>query len=70
MPMGSDPNAANPQTLVGQPAPAVEAESPFYKKWWFWTLVGAAVAGGVVAGVVLTSGGVERPACTPPTICM
>ena len=25
------------QTLVSQPPPAVKAESPFYKKWWFWT---------------------------------
>lgn len=26
--------------------------TPFYKKWWFWTLVGAAVAGATVAIVV------------------
>jgi hypothetical protein len=26
-------------------------DSAWYGKWWVWTLVGAAVAGGVVAGV-------------------
>ncbi len=26
---------------------------PIYKKWWFWTLIGAAVAGAVTAGVVV-----------------
>ena len=31
---------------------------PIYKKWWFWTIVGVAVVGGTVGGVVAgTSGG-------------
>jgi hypothetical protein len=36
-----------------------EEEGPaFYETWWFWTIVGVVVAGGVVAGVVAgTSGG-------------
>jgi hypothetical protein len=29
--------------------------TPIYHKWWFWTLVGAAVVGGVTAGVVAGS---------------
>ena len=31
---------------------------PIYKKWWFWTIIGVAVVGGTVGGVVAgTSGG-------------
>ncbi len=33
-------------------AGVVAAQTPIYKKWWFWTIIGAAVAGGTV-GVVL-----------------
>jgi len=29
-----------------------EAPDPWFKKWWVWTIVGAAVAGGVTAAVV------------------
>jgi tetratricopeptide (TPR) repeat protein len=51
-PSAADAPAA---TLVAQPAPSSEPESrPVYKRWWFWTAIGAAVAGGVVAAVVLT----------------
>lgn len=37
--------------------PPRETKTPFYKSWWLWTLVGAAVAGGTTAGVVV---GVRR----------
>ena len=64
-PATGDPNAkpatttpANPQLVPAQalttpPTPAVDTpkETPLYKKWWFWTIVGVAVAGGVAAGV-------------------
>ena len=33
-----------------------ETGSPIYKKWWFWTGVGAVVAAGVVTAVALSSG--------------
>jgi tetratricopeptide (TPR) repeat protein len=36
-------------------APAeASAEQPIYKKWWFWTGVGAAVVAGTVTALVLT----------------
>ncbi|MFQ6673586.1 MAG: FlgO family outer membrane protein, partial [Fidelibacterota bacterium] len=42
-----------------QPAPIVEPQEksvskgkPFYSKWWFWTLVGVGVAGGVAAAAL------------------
>lgn len=38
------------------PPAAVAPEShPFYTRWWFWTIVGVAVAGGVTTGVVLAT---------------
>jgi len=33
--------------------------APLYKKWWLWTIVGAAVVGGVVA-IAVTAGGDDR----------
>ncbi len=33
--------------------PAPEAERPVYKKWWFWTGVGAVVAGGVATAIII-----------------
>jgi tetratricopeptide (TPR) repeat protein len=50
-------------TLVASP-PAAPERKPVYKRWWFWTGVGAVVAGGVVAAIVL-SGPVTR---TPGTL--
>jgi hypothetical protein len=42
-------------------APEPDAPStPFYTRWWFWTLVGLAVAGGAAA-VYLTRGGDSGP---------
>lgn len=35
-------------------------ETPAYKKWWVWTLVAGAVAGGVVGILYATRGEVER----------
>ncbi|MES1206903.1 MAG: tetratricopeptide repeat protein [Pseudomonadota bacterium] len=63
-PGGQQPAGA----LVTQPGPPPQAESsPFYTRWWFWTIVGAAVVGGVVAAVVLSSG-TDKPACSAPGI--
>lgn len=36
------------------PPVAKAAGTPWYKKWWVWTLVGVAVAGGVTAAVLAT----------------
>ena len=47
--------------LVAQPPPP-QAEAPIYTKWWFWAGIGALVATGVVAAILL-SGGTQRPDC-------
>jgi hypothetical protein len=36
-------------------APAAADQHHWYGKWWVWTLVGAAVAGGAVAAYALSS---------------
>jgi hypothetical protein len=60
-PPGADQQPAG--TLVAQPAqPQSESSGPVYTKWWFWTIIGAVVVGGVVTAVALSSG-TTRPAC-------
>jgi hypothetical protein len=41
--------AANVITATPAEAPAAEQPSPFYGRWWFWAIVGSAVAIGVGA---------------------
>jgi hypothetical protein len=44
--------------LVAAPTAPEPAQPPaFYKRWPFWTAVGAVVAGGVVLGIVLSRHG-------------
>lgn len=50
----------NQDQLQAQSTPPPESP-PLYRRWWFWTLVGVAVAGGVTAGIVAGSGTVEGP---------
>jgi tetratricopeptide (TPR) repeat protein len=35
--------------------PAPKRETPIYKKWWLWTVVGVVVAGGAVTAAVLST---------------
>jgi hypothetical protein len=40
--------------------PKVADDRPLYKKWWFWTIVGAVVVGSTAAGIAANSGGSPR----------
>jgi tetratricopeptide (TPR) repeat protein len=60
-PPGSDD--ALQHSLAAQPADK-PASQPVYKKWWFWTIIGVAVAGGVagaVAGATLSKSPPPEP---------
>src|SRR5262249_54867086 len=59
-PTAPPPVGSTPAILTTSPArePAAEgAPSPVYKRWWFWTAIGAAVAGAAVVGVVVARRG-------------
>lgn len=58
------PQGALAKVVVNEPAPTAlsrtpRAGTPIYKRWWFWTAIGAGalvVAGGVTAGVLANQG--------------
>jgi hypothetical protein len=43
----------------------VPAKKPIYKKWWFWTIIGVVVVGGVAGGV---AGGLQAKKSPPPDL--
>ena len=47
------PASSTTPALILSAAPARRHETPTYKKWWVWTLVGVAVAGGAAAGLAI-----------------
>jgi len=61
------PAGEQPAALISTPAPEPEpARRPIYKRWWFWTAAGVAVAGGVAAAFLLTRN--NEPTGTLPPI--
>ena len=52
--LSAKPPTDNSQMLVASPAQKPEESPAIYKRWWFWTGVGAVVAGGVVTALLLT----------------
>jgi hypothetical protein len=56
-PAPSAPAAAIDDPALSAQSEAPAADRPIWKRWPFWAGVGAVVAGGVVAGVLLSGGG-------------
>jgi tetratricopeptide (TPR) repeat protein len=58
--------------IISQPLPPPEESAPVYKRWWFWTAVGVAVAAGTV-GVLAATGTFKSspkdPACEAGRTC-
>jgi hypothetical protein len=53
------------------PPPEPQESSPAYKRWWFWSGIGAVVAGGVVTAIVLSSKSAPKsPLCDPGALCV
>ena len=53
------------------PPPEPQESPPIYKRWWFWTGIGAVVAGGVVTGVLLSKKSAPKsPACDGLGTCV
>jgi hypothetical protein len=68
---GYQPGAEQPPSgaLVAQPSqPQPASSGPVYTKWWFWTIVGVVVVGGVVTAVALSSG-TSKPPCPAGVLC-
>jgi tetratricopeptide (TPR) repeat protein len=70
-PVDPDAHTGAAAVQIDQPlAPAPSEPTPFYKKAWFWSVVGVAVVGGVAGG--LYAGGVFSKSsipCSAPNGC-
>ncbi len=61
------PTARQPvgaELATAAPPEAPKTGTPFYRTWWFWTGVGAAVVVGTVTAILLTRGGSEPNSAT------
>lgn len=61
-----DTSAIGPVAPLGASArrdmlPSQPTRTPVYARWWFWTILGVVIAGGVATGVVLAN----QPPATP-----
>ena len=56
------PQPSPPPALPTDLTPPAPTPRPIYRRWWFWTLIGGAVAAGAVAGIVV---GTQRAGAAP-----
>jgi hypothetical protein len=57
-----------PAPVISMAPPAEPEPAPVYKRWWFWTLVGAAAAGAATA-VLLSRQQPADPVCPKGVKC-
>jgi len=65
-PPAPDPLAGAP-ALTAPPPSSARGEQPIYKKWWFWTIVGAVAIGGGVGAYLATR---SSSSCESGRVCM
>jgi hypothetical protein len=66
------PAAETPNLIERGPGPTPSAEegsSPIYKRWWFWTAVGAVVVGAGATTFLLVRRSGSTAACDPGVMC-
>jgi len=62
---------SDPLGISQSATPSEPLESPpVYKRWWFWTGIGAVLAGGVVTGVLLSKSAPKSPTCDGLGTCV
>jgi tetratricopeptide (TPR) repeat protein len=62
-----------PPHLITAPPPPAEESAPVYKRWWFWTAIGVAVAAGTVGALAAGGafkGSAKDPACPAGRMCL
>ena len=64
--------ATTPAPLgITQPSPEPQESPPVYKRWWFWTGIGAVVVGGAVTGILLSKkSAAKSPDCDGVGTCV
>jgi tetratricopeptide (TPR) repeat protein len=60
------PTGAVPVVTATAPPPAQRGPQPLWRRWWFWTGVGAVVAGGIAATFFLTRPETRTPGSLDP----
>jgi hypothetical protein len=63
------PPPTGPPAAAISAAPARGEPAPVTHKWWFWTGLGALVAGGVITAIALSGHKSSRPPCPADTLC-
>jgi tetratricopeptide (TPR) repeat protein len=62
-PHSEESSARRADLAQAPPAPSAQTESSIFSRWWFWTAVGAVVAGGVTAGLLLSRKSSSKTFC-------
>ena len=69
-PLPAAPPPVTPVPILGDdpaPAPPPPGQQPIYKKWWFWTIVGAVAVGGGLGAYFATR---SSSSCEAGRVCM